>query len=41
MQTSETYRGIAEKITGSPLQLTDNPKAEIVEILNESYGLIQ
>lgn len=40
MQTSDTYRSIAEKITGQALQLSDDPKAEIVEILNARYGLI-
>jgi phosphoribosylaminoimidazole-succinocarboxamide synthase len=40
MQTSETYRGIAEKITGSPLILSDNPKAEIIDILAGTFGLI-
>ncbi len=41
LQTSDTYRSIAEKITGQALQLSDNPKAEIVEVLNDRYGLIQ
>ncbi len=40
MQVSETYIGIAEKITGEKLILSDNPKAEIVEILRDQYGLI-
>ena len=40
MQTSETYRSIAEKITGEPLHISDNPKAEIIEILSASYGLV-
>ncbi len=40
MQISGTYLGIAEKITGAPLTLSDNPKAEIVDILNSQYGLI-
>ena len=40
MKVSETYLGIAEKITGKALQLSDNPKAEIVEILSSQYGLI-
>jgi len=40
MQVSETYVGIAEKITGQTLTLSDNPKAEIIEILRDQYGLI-
>ncbi|MBB6522865.1 phosphoribosylaminoimidazolesuccinocarboxamide synthase [Pseudoteredinibacter isoporae] len=40
MQVSETYRGIAEKITGEKIELSANPKAEIIEILRNDYGLI-
>ncbi len=40
MDVSRTYVGIAEKITGQTLVLSDNPKAEIIEILREQYGLI-
>ncbi len=40
MQVSETYRDIAQKITGEPLVLSDNPKAEVIEILDQQYGLI-
>lgn len=40
MQTSATYRAIAEKITGEALVLSDNPKAEIVEILSSQFGLV-
>jgi phosphoribosylaminoimidazole-succinocarboxamide synthase len=40
MAVSDTYVGIAEKITGQPLQLSDNPKAEIVEVLRNEFGLI-
>jgi len=40
MKVSDTYVGIAEKITGEKLTLSENPKAEIVEILREQYGLI-
>ncbi|WP_286237643.1 phosphoribosylaminoimidazolesuccinocarboxamide synthase [Neptuniibacter halophilus] len=40
MKVSETYVGIAEKITGEKLTLSDNPKAEIIEILRNDYGLI-
>ncbi|MDO9475781.1 MAG: phosphoribosylaminoimidazolesuccinocarboxamide synthase, partial [Pseudohongiella sp.] len=40
MQVSETYLGMAEKITGQHIYLPENPKAEIVEILRSRYGLI-
>ena len=40
MAVSETYVSMAEKITGQPLIISDNPKAEIIEILQEKYGLI-
>jgi phosphoribosylaminoimidazole-succinocarboxamide synthase len=40
MQISKTYIDIAEKITGEELILSDNPKAEIITILREDYGLI-
>lgn len=39
-KVSDTYVGIAEKIIGEKLTLSDNPKAEIVEILRDQYGLI-
>lgn len=40
MDVSKTYIDIAEKITGQKLVLSENPKAEIIEILREQYGLI-
>ena len=40
MKISETYTGIAEKIIGEKIELSDNPKAEIIEILSKDYGLI-
>ena len=40
MQVSDTYRDIAEKITGERLTLSDNPKAEIINVLREQYALI-
>ena len=39
-KVSDTYVGIAEKIIGEKLPQSDNPKAEIVEILRDQYGLI-
>lgn len=40
MQVSDTYVSIAEKITGETLPLSDNPRAEIVDLLREQYGLV-
>ena len=40
MDISSTYVGIAEKVTGQKLVLSDNPKADIIEILRDKYGLI-
>ena len=40
MEVSRTYRDIAEKIIGEPLEPSDNPKQEVVDILNSGYGLI-
>ncbi|XQW86598.1 phosphoribosylaminoimidazolesuccinocarboxamide synthase [Thalassotalea piscium] len=40
MQVSKTYTDIAEKITGKTIVLSENPKAEIIEILKQKYQLI-
>ncbi|WP_444997056.1 phosphoribosylaminoimidazolesuccinocarboxamide synthase [Aliikangiella sp. IMCC44359] len=40
MDVSQTYINIAEKITGQKLILSENPRAEIIQILREQYGLI-
>ena len=40
MAISKTYMDIAEKITGQPLILSNNPKADIIAILDKEYGLI-
>jgi phosphoribosylaminoimidazole-succinocarboxamide synthase len=40
MAVSDTYVSLAEKITREPLVLSDNPKAEIMQILKDNYGLI-
>ena len=40
MNISRTYMGIAEKITGQKLELSDNPKADIIAILRDQYGLV-
>jgi phosphoribosylaminoimidazole-succinocarboxamide synthase len=40
MAVSNTYVGIAEKITGKALHLSDNPKAEIIDVLRNTYALV-
>lgn len=40
MNISRTYIGMAEKITGQKLVLSQNPKADIIKILREQYDLI-
>jgi phosphoribosylaminoimidazole-succinocarboxamide synthase len=40
MEISKTYVGIAEKITGTSLQLAENPKAEIIEVLSREFAII-
>ncbi|USD22275.1 phosphoribosylaminoimidazolesuccinocarboxamide synthase [Microbulbifer variabilis] len=40
MDLSNTYVGIAEKIIGTKLEISDNPKAELLEVLRKDYGLV-
>ncbi|MFI2812361.1 MULTISPECIES: phosphoribosylaminoimidazolesuccinocarboxamide synthase [Microbulbifer] len=40
MDVSATYVGIAEKIIGKKLELSDNPRAELIDILRDQYGLV-
>lgn len=40
LDISRTYLGIAEKIIGRPVELSKNPKQEIIDILSAQYGLI-
>jgi phosphoribosylaminoimidazole-succinocarboxamide synthase len=40
MEVSSTYLGIAEKITGKRLDLSDNPRAEVIEVLGGDFGLV-
>ena len=40
MQVSDTYVGIAEKITGKSLELSENPRAEILDVLGKEYSLV-
>jgi len=41
LQVSETYTSIAKTITGKAVQVPADPKAEIIEILDRDYGLIE
>lgn len=40
MQVSKTYIDIAEKITGQKIELSADPKAEIIQVLKDDYQLI-
>ncbi|MBU2181097.1 MAG: phosphoribosylaminoimidazolesuccinocarboxamide synthase, partial [Gammaproteobacteria bacterium] len=40
MDISRTYLGIAEKVIGRSIELSANPKAEIIDVLKTQYGLI-
>ncbi|WP_022941482.1 phosphoribosylaminoimidazolesuccinocarboxamide synthase [Psychromonas hadalis] len=40
MKISETYIGIAEKIIGKKIVLSENPKEEIIDVLRDQYGLV-
>ncbi len=40
MDVSRTYLDIAEKVVGHKIELSENPKAEIIDILRNHYGLI-
>jgi phosphoribosylaminoimidazole-succinocarboxamide synthase len=38
---ADTYVGIAEKIIGRKLEVSQRPKEEIIEVLSQDYGLIR
>ena len=40
MEISKIYVSIAEKITGASLQLAENPKVEIIEVLRNDFALV-
>merc|ERR1712093_548821 len=40
MEVSKVYTGIAEKITGQALAISETPKEDIIKILDEQYGPI-
>ena len=41
MDISRTYLGIAEKVIGRKIELSADPKAEIIDVLDKQYDLIQ
>jgi phosphoribosylaminoimidazole-succinocarboxamide synthase len=41
MEISKVYTDIAETITGEKLAISENPKDEIIKILDRDYGLIE
>lgn len=40
LQVSDTYVGMAEKITGNKIRLPENPRSEIINVLRSQYGLV-
>src|SRR5690606_15616869 len=40
MRVSKTYLSITEKVVGQPITLSKNPKAEIITILRDDFGLV-
>merc|ERR1719217_915340 len=40
MDVSKTYTDIAEKIIGQKLNISENPKEEIITVLRRDYGII-
>ncbi len=40
MKISSTYVGIAEKIIGKKIEISSNPKQEIIDVLRDEYQLI-
>ncbi len=41
LKVSETYLKLAQEITGEPLKISQHPRAEIIGILENKFGLIQ
>ncbi|RKF20379.1 phosphoribosylaminoimidazolesuccinocarboxamide synthase [Alginatibacterium sediminis] len=40
MEVSRVYTGIAEKITGRKIEISDTPRQDVIDILDKEYGLI-
>ena len=41
MDVSSTYIDVAEQITCRPLDVSDNPRDEIIRVLRDQLGIIQ
>merc|ERR1712060_90946 len=41
MEVSKTYTDIAETITGNKLKISENPREEIIDVLDTQFGLIR
>merc|ERR1712193_514578 len=41
LEISKVYTDIAEKITGEKIPISDDPKGEIIKILDEQFGIIE
>ena len=41
LQVSATYTGVAERITGREIQMSEDPRSEIIDILASRYDLIK
>jgi phosphoribosylaminoimidazole-succinocarboxamide synthase len=40
LEVAKTYQSIAEDILGAPLQVPEDPEAEIIDVLDADFGLI-
>ena len=40
LDLSRTYIELAEKITGAPLKVPADPRAEIIAVLRDEFGLV-
>jgi len=41
MEVSKTYTDVAETITGNKLKISENPREEIIDVLDTQFGLIR
>lgn len=41
LAVSETYTGIAERITGSTIPLSSDPRGDIIDVLAAEFGVIE
>jgi phosphoribosylaminoimidazole-succinocarboxamide synthase len=40
LDVSETYVGVAERIMGEKLDASDDPRAEIIQVLRDNFDII-